>query len=87
MVNQCPSKKKTYNSKEVAEDILIELWTTHDYPENRAPLNVYLCTDCGYFHLTSRGPMNDKLAKYLAGGKIKLNKEASRWIDKFRNKF
>lgn len=87
MPQDCPSRKKMYNSKEIAEDILIELWTKNDYPENRAPLNVYKCTDCGLYHLTSQGVMNEKLAQYLSGGKIRLNKEANRWLNKFKNKF
>jgi hypothetical protein len=47
---------------------------------------VYRCDDCGLYHLTSKGPMNDRLAQYLSSSKLKLNKEANRWLDKFKNK-
>ena len=73
-----------YLSKEIAEDVLIELWAKHDYPENRAPLDVYQCSDCHAYHLTSRGPMNERLSKYLSGHRSKLDKEASKWLDRFK---
>jgi len=83
---KCSSGKRIFNTEAMAEDVLIELWTKNDYVENHAPVSVYQCEDCGFYHLTSRGPMNEKLAVYLAGNKSKLNKEAYRWLEKFRKK-
>jgi hypothetical protein len=84
---KCISGKKLYPTQAVAEDVLIELWSKHDYPETRAPLNVYQCDECGYFHLTSQGTMNERLARYLSSNKSKLDKEASKWLDKFKNRY
>jgi hypothetical protein len=84
--NRCTSGKRVYDSQAIAEDVLIELWTKNDYAENQAPIAVYKCEDCGLYHLTSRGPINESLSKYLASGKLKLNKEANRWLDKFKNR-
>ena len=83
---KCVTHKKCYPTQEVAEDVLIETRTTFDYAPGDGPVAVYRCDDCGYYHLTSRGPMNEKLAKYLAEGKIDRQKEANRWLDKWKNK-
>ena len=80
----CVTAKKMYPSQEIAEDALIEARTQFEYKENQGPIGVYQCEDCGYYHLTSKGKMNDKLAAQLKNGKIKLQKEANRWTEKFR---
>jgi uncharacterized Zn finger protein len=82
----CATHKKCYPSKEVAEDVLIETRTAFDFAAGYGPIAVYQCEECGYFHLTSHGPMNEKLSQYLADGKIQLQKEADRWLNKFRKK-
>lgn len=75
-----------YSTLEMAEDALIEARTRFDYPPNSGPIAVYPCEDCGHYHLTSQGKMNEKLAKYLAEGKIQLQKEANRWLDKLKKR-
>jgi len=75
-----------YASKELAEDVLIETWTRFDFNTNSGPVSVYQCEDCGQFHLTSRGPMNEKLSKAITEGTIHRLKEANRWADKFRRR-
>lgn len=75
-----------FASVELAEDVLIELWTKNDYTDNNAPIAVYKCEDCGYYHLTSRGPMNSKLASLIGSDKFKIMKEANRWLDKWKKK-
>ena len=80
----CVTAKKMYPSQEIAEDALIEARTQFEYKENQGPIGVYQCEDCGYYHLTSKGKMNDRLATQLKDGKIKLQKEANRWTEKFR---
>jgi hypothetical protein len=75
-----------YASQQVAEDVLIETWTRFDFTAQNGPLSVYLCDDCGQYHLTSRGPMNKRLSKALAEGKIQRQREADRWLDKWKRK-
>ncbi len=82
----CPTTKKMYPSLEIAEDALIEARTQFDYKPNQGPVGVYLCDDCGYYHLTSQGKMNEKLATQLKDGKIKLQKEANQWLDKLKKR-
>jgi len=75
-----------YPSTNIAEDALIEARTNFDYATNNGPVGIYLCEDCGYYHLTSQGRMNERLAQQLAEGKIQKQKEANHWLDKFKNK-
>jgi hypothetical protein len=86
LITRCSTGKKVYDTQLIAEDVLIDLWTRFDYVQNHAPVSVYRCDDCGYYHLTSKGPMNDRLSAYLSSNKLKLNKEANRWLDKFKKK-
>ena len=85
-MNRCSSGKRTYASQEIAEDVLIETWTRFDFNQDNGPLSVYRCDSCGGYHLTSRGPMNERLAEALSDGRISRQKEANRWMDKFKRR-
>jgi hypothetical protein len=86
MAPRCRSGKKLFETALLAEDVLIDLWSKNDYPENRGPISFYKCDDCGYYHLTSQGPMSEKLAQYLSSDKARLNREAGKWLDKFKKR-
>jgi hypothetical protein len=81
---KCVSGKKAYATAEIAEDVLIETHTRFDYTSNNGPIAFYKCDDCGYYHLTSKGVMNQKLAEQLASGKIRRQKEADQWLKKIK---
>jgi hypothetical protein len=85
-MKSCPSNKKMYPSLEIAEEALIEAHTRFEYGKGSGPIAIYQCDDCGQFHFTSQGTMNQKLKEYLASGKIKLLKEANQWMAKFKNR-
>jgi len=85
LMKPCVSNKKIYQSREVAEDALIEARTKFNYAPGSGPIAVYQCEDCGFFHLTSKGKMNERLAKHISEGKIDLQKEANRWLDKLKH--
>lgn len=85
-MNRCISGKRLYVSQEVAEDALIETWTRFDFSASNGPVAVYRCDDCGHYHLTSRGPMNEKLSQAIADGKIRRQKEADQWMNKLKRK-
>ncbi len=83
---KCVSNKKVYPSKEIAEDALIEARTQFDYKIGSGPVAVYQCEDCGNFHLTSSGPMNQKLDQLTKDGKIQRQKEANQWLNKMKKR-
>jgi hypothetical protein len=85
-MERCVTGKKMYPTQEIAEEALIGAHTRFQYPSGGGPVAVYQCADCGRYHLTSRGPMNGKLADQMASGKIKLQKEADAWESRFRKR-
>lgn len=85
-MERCSSGKRIYPSQEVAEEVLIESWTRYNYADGHGPVAVYQCEDCGRFHLTSRGPMNEKLSRAISDGKVSRQKEANKWAEKLKRK-
>ena len=75
-----------YPTQEVAENALIETWTRFDFTPDNGPVAVYQCEDCGQFHLTSRGPMNETLSLALREGKIARQKQANQWAHKWKRR-
>ena len=82
---KCASNKKVYATKELAEEALIEAHSQFDY-KGKGPIAVYQCDDCCYFHLTSKGSVNQKLAELLKGDKIQRTREANQWLHKIKRK-
>lgn len=85
-MRKCVTQKRIYDSYDSGVSALIDAQTRFDYAKGQGPVAVYQCEECGYYHLTSQGKMNDTLEQYLADGKIKLQKEADRWLDKLNRK-
>ncbi len=83
---KCVSNKKVYPTREIAEGALIEAHTQFEYTQGSGPIAVYQCEDCENYHLTSQGPMNQKLAELLKDGKIQRQKEANQWLNKIKKR-
>jgi hypothetical protein len=75
-----------YPSEAIAEEALLAAWTTYTYKQGDGPIAVYRCEDCGEYHLTSRGPINPRLAKSLENGEITRLKDSETWMSKFNKK-
>lgn len=82
----CPTRKKIYATREMAEDALIEAHAKFDYPPGSGPVSVYQCEECHGYHLTSQGKINERLDQYLKQGKIKRQKEADYWLNKMKGR-
>ncbi len=80
----CISQKKVFVTQQLAEDSLIEAWGRNNYAANTGPVSVYRCDDCGYFHFTSQGKMNERLEREIGSGKINLQREANHWERKMK---
>lgn len=83
---KCVTGKKVYLTQELAEEALIGAHTRFYYAKGQGPVAVYRCDDCGYFHLTSQGPLNTQLAQYIKNGKMNKQKEADKWLRKLKLK-
>ncbi|MBS1951841.1 MAG: hypothetical protein OJF59_001506 [Cytophagales bacterium] len=79
----CHTGKRIYPTEALAIDALIDAHARTCY-SGKGPIAVYLCEDCGYWHFTSKGKINDRLDQQLRSGKMKLQQEANRWINKFK---
>jgi hypothetical protein len=82
---KCVTQKKIYHTEEPAEEALLGAHIRFDYAPGHGPISIYRCDDCGYFHLTSRGPMSTSLALQLKRGKIDRQKEADAWEKKLKH--
>lgn len=80
---KCPTGKRVYLTESLAEEALIDAHGRHQYT-GTGPIAFYRCEDCGYYHFTSKGAMNEKLASFLASGKLKLHQEANHWEKKLK---
>lgn len=83
---KCVTQKKVYLNREIAEEALLGARTRFEYAAGQGPVAVYQCEDCGYFHLTSKGLVNEKLAQHLKEGKIAREKQANEWLNKLKHK-
>jgi hypothetical protein len=83
---KCVTQKKVYLTQELAEEALLGARTRFEYTTGQGPVAVYRCEDCGYFHLTSKGPVNATLAQHLKDGKIDREKQANEWLNKMKHK-
>jgi len=80
---KCPTGKRVYATESLAEDALIDAHSRHQYTGS-GPIAIYRCEDCGYYHFTSKGEMNKRLAEQIASGKIKRQQEANQWMNKLK---
>jgi hypothetical protein len=80
---KCQTGKRVYITESLAEDALIDAHSRHQY-SGTGPIAVYQCEECGYYHFTSKGEMNKKLAEQIASGKIKRQQEANQWMNKLK---
>ncbi len=83
---KCASHKRVYQSHDLAVDALIEARTRFEYPPAAGPVAVYKCEDCGYYHLTSKGKMDERLEGLLKDGNISRQKQANQWIAKLKKR-
>jgi hypothetical protein len=75
-----------YPTEAIAEEALISAWVSYDYSHGNGPIGIYICEDCGFYHLTSKGPVSKKLEEYIASGKIRREKDVNAWMEKIKRK-
>jgi hypothetical protein len=85
-LKNCSTHKKQFMTEGIAEEALLAAWTTYSYKQGSGPVAIYLCSECGTYHLTSQGPMNKKLAESLANGEIDRQKDSNAWMDKIKGR-
>ncbi len=70
----------------LAEDALIDAWIRNNHSPGNGPVNVYQCEDCGNFHFTSKGEMNERLKEEWNKGSIARSRRAFDFERKIKNR-
>jgi hypothetical protein len=83
-IKRCSSGKVIYVSLSLAEDALLDAWVRNNYSVGTGPITIYQCEDCGNFHFTSKGAMNDRLKRELDSGQIERSRRAFDYERKFK---
>lgn len=84
----CPTNKTCYDTRDMAEDALVENRGRYQYAQGQGPVNVYACDLCGCFHFTSKGDPNERIVSEDGQNDIDRAQEANYWLDKIgRNRF
>lgn len=83
-MRKCASGKRSYATAALAEEALLEAHIHFAFERASGPVTFYQCEDCGQYHLTSKGPMNERLAMLIKSGKLSRLKEAEAWARKLK---
>ena len=85
-MNSCVTHKQCYDSREIAEEALIQNRARYHHGPQSGPINVYQCEFCGSYHFTSKGEPSEILKSGTSQKRINLQKEANFWEDKFKKR-
>lgn len=85
-MTRCVTNKQCYDSREIAEEALIQNRARYNHRPNAGPINVYLCDSCGCYHFTSKGELGDILKSDENRRRIDLQQEANHWEGKFKKR-
>lgn len=80
----CSSGKTTFDSKELAEEALIQNHIRNNHRPGTGPQNIYVCGDCGMWHFTSKGPVSPLLQDEEVKDRIAKEKRSQDWETRFR---
>lgn len=83
-MKKCSSGKRAYGSESLAVEALIEAHIQFNYRSGNGPMSIYQCDECGQYHLTSKGLMNDRLAAALKDGSIARQRAVVQWQERFK---
>lgn len=83
-MKNCPSGKQVFASEDIAVEALLDLWSRVDFGRGTAPVTVYVCSDCGQYHFTSKGQRHPRLVELLSGKDLRVRRQASDWERKLR---
>ncbi|MBS1979291.1 MAG: hypothetical protein JST46_18115 [Bacteroidetes bacterium] len=81
---KCVSNKVGYPSASIAEEALLETHIRYDFGKTTGPVNIYRCEECGQYHLTSSGLMNERLASFIKEGELDKHRKAMQWVNKLK---
>lgn len=84
MIDRCITGKRCFDTKELAEEALVQNHMMNDYQQRQGPINVYLCPHCNSWHFTSKGERHSILNDKDVIKKIEKGRIAYYWEKKIR---
>lgn len=81
---KCVTGKVCYQSKDLAEEALVEARGRSHFREGSGPIAVYQCEDCGEWHFTSKGTPSELLRSTEVREQIRNQQEAEYWTRKLK---
>lgn len=76
---KCTSGKTIFQSKELAEEALIQNHIRNNHRAGSGPINVYECNDCQNWHFTSTGETSFLLLDTEVKNRISKDRRAMEW--------
>lgn len=86
-MNRCNSGKRGFQTYENAVEALLAARTRFECRDGQGPISVYKCDECGAYHLTSKGVINEELRKKLDDGSIARQRRAENWEERLKGKY
>lgn len=83
-MESCPSGKRLYADKQLAEEALIQHHIRNNYRAGEGPVNVYQCPMCGNWHFTSKGEMSELFEDEETRRFIERERRSFEWEQKLR---
>ncbi|QOI97442.1 MAG: hypothetical protein HRU69_08045 [Flammeovirgaceae bacterium] len=83
-MQKCTSGKRSYATAALAEEALLEAHIHFAYERANGPVTFYPCEECGQYHLTSKGPLNERLASLIKNGELERLKQGQAWARKLK---
>ncbi|MCP4457263.1 MAG: hypothetical protein GY816_04435 [Cytophagales bacterium] len=81
---RCSSGKTSFESKELAEEALIQNHIRSNHRKGSGPQNVYECQDCGEWHFTSRPPASELFSDKDILNRMDLERRSYDWERKVK---
>ncbi|MCO5233736.1 MAG: hypothetical protein LC105_12375 [Chitinophagales bacterium] len=84
-MRDCSSKKIGYSSESSAISALLEAHQKSNFEINNGPQNIYRCSICDQYHLTSKKPSHAILKQNSTIANETIKNDIQRWTNKFKN--
>ena len=82
MRSECTTGKKCFDTKDQADQALINIHALGNFRAGSGPIAVYQCEDCNYWHFTSKGNKSSLLDDPEVKDHIKKTQQSRFWEDK-----
>ena len=83
-MRDCPSRKIGYSSYHAAVEALLETHRKSGFTKTEGPQNIYRCSICDQYHLTSHGTPIKELNELKSSFSDRTQNQINRWLDKHK---